>query len=612
MKKFGLIVALALGLGCSLVGAKEQFNKAKAESLNCTNPCLVDTIKAADLIQVTGQNHFETEEDSFNSQYWLAAASSKFDVSTAMDYFIITGSNTPMDSMLSSPYCFYSKKDTGIIEKIQLNLTETPKYKTDGDATFEIYARETPYDGFGCFYTSNLIGTKITSLTLADFVDNSLEINFDGDFKGFGIKVVGYNKRIVLSSIVATWCNATLDESIEANYGDDAKNIKCTTWGNISYSFETADPLVYKIVNNQLVPTGGGYAQLIIVVDGHKILVDGVLIHENIQPINVLSTATGTGDGEFCWQVVENISQLKSGDLITFAYFSENEEEGPTVYTPTSSFMEGITWFGPNSSGFEEHHEIEGLFKFIGSQPVPMTASQGDDGYWRIYFNDNNGTNILGAQFDNLGVLRLSIGLNNYDWIINIENDGLVTLMNTKSTTRIVQFDPEDHSFGMGDIGDFSQFKLLRYVGNNSVSFSINDTINNNSLALKFAHQFLNSLENVCSPDGAGNAAIEKAINEIFESEAFTDLRGVSLDMLKYASAKEDGDTIQQAVSLYDYLVTRYGIDDVLNRGITPINSGMIKLSDTEASTISIAIIMSAMTLIGPSLLFLKKKKFVK
>lgn len=598
MKKIYLLLAMAMGLSLSFVGANEHYRKAKAENLNCDNPCLVDTVTSQKFTNIFGQNNYETSADdtSLSSQYWLSSINN----SVGDGYFKLQGSSTAMNpSMMESPFCFYSEKDSGFIEKINLNISSFV-----GSPTIKVYAREEVYLGNTEFYYTAYAGDEIGTYTYSDFTDNSLEIEIQYNYKAFGIKVIGATNSLTFTSITATWCNAVCEEIIMDV--DDEPKAFCTTWGT-TYSLISTNTKVFEIKEDKkIVPLCGGHAYLLVVVDGNTFKFN-VTIQETIAVNPVSMSVTNTkhqGSDATGWEVVENLSDLKSGELIVFAYILNDE----TIYIPTNSLL-SVAWFGATEESVEK---VGNLYTFLDNQPAPMTAVKGEDGIWHIYYEQGVISYTLGAKIDDEdGYVSFAYTVENSNWTIDIVN-GKVILMNTKADDETLQFDLGDPSFGMTYIDNYEEIQLLHYVGESDETFVIDDTVDGFSPALYFAHQFLNCFEDVCKPDGAGSTAIEEVIDEIFGSEAFTDLGGVSLDMLKYALPNEDGDTIQQAVSLYDYLVARYGIDDVLDRGITPINSGMIKLSDTEASTISIAIIMSAMTLIGPSLLFLKKKKFVK
>ena len=590
---------MAMGLSLSFVGANEHYRKAKAENLNCDNPCLVDTVTSQKFTNIFGQNNYETSADdtSLSSQYWLSSINN----SVGDGYFKLQGSSTAMNpSMMENPFCFYSEKNSGFIEKINLNISSFV-----GSPTIKVYAKEEVYLGNTEFYYTAYAGDEIGTFTYSDFIDNSLEIEFENNYKAFGIKVIGATNSVSFTSIVATWCNAT-SNNLSLKINDSPKTISCVTWGN-TYSLASSNSKIFKVTDdNKVEPLCAGFAKLLIIVDGHTFDFNVTILE--VIPVNSISINATTSDpgdsSNVGWEVVENISDLKSGEIVTFGYIEDSET---IIHIPTNEINPSFSWFNGRAVPVSQPGN---LYQFSEkNEPAPMMIEKDENGNWHFYYKNTNGTFVLGTRADDEGYLKLDDIPLDYDFTISIDANGFAIIKNTKSDAQKIQCDDSDSTIGLTGSDEYCPIKLLHYIGERTETFTIDDTVDGFSPALYFAHQFLNCFEDVCKPDGAGSTAIEEAINEIFGSEAFTDLGGVSLDMLKYASANEDGDTIQQAVSLYNYLVTRYGIDDVLNRGITPINSGMIKLSDTEASTISIAIIMSAMTLIGTSLLFFKKEK---
>ena len=130
----------------------------------------------------------------------------------------------------------------------------------------------------------------------------------------------------------------------------------------------------------------------------------------------------------------------------------------------------------------------------------------------------------------------------------------------------------------------------------------------------------LSDLANAWSGATVGDV---KSLKTLFE-EARASLESVPANqaafdnMVKYATAKADGDSFQKALSLYNHLVVNRGLNDFLTqsgRGAASISSGYIVHnlpSETNSITAIIIVIAAVSTLVAGGFFFIRKKKNVK
>lgn len=80
-----------------------------------------------------------------------------------------------------------------------------------------------------------------------------------------------------------------------------------------------------------------------------------------------------------------------------------------------------------------------------------------------------------------------------------------------------------------------------------------------NSLIYNFANALLDTFDGVCDPTGNTNQnTLAAAIMTIYKSDESDVLRRMSKKVFKYTIADENGNVVQQAAALYDYIMLKY------------------------------------------------------
>ena len=150
----------------------------------------------------------------------------------------------------------------------------------------------------------------------------------------------------------------------------------------------------------------------------------------------------------------------------------------------------------------------------------------------------------------------------------------------------------------------------------NSVIFSIGGTTGHRRIqtievfyysASDFATDFLNN--SGCDPNGVNAPTIDwEEMNNKYDL-----LFSNEQTLLRNASLKEDGTTIERAMTRYNYIVYKYDYDNFIGRTIKPYNNPVNPLGTKNELNYSVIIIatiaLSAVSLVGAGLLLIKKKE---
>ncbi|MCQ2976236.1 MAG: hypothetical protein MJ211_15660 [Bacteroidales bacterium] len=206
----------------------------------------------------------------------------------------------------------------------------------------------------------------------------------------------------------------------------------------------------------------------------------------------------------------------------------------------------------------------------------------------------------------------------NDKWNVSIEN-GIATITNKSNNDINLTYDTEYHCYdAMGLDGEISIFKFEN-SGSNKVY--LNDCGNTEeSFALLFSHKFLNVFSNVCDINGNTDInLLKEKWDDIFITpcDEFANLNAISFLMLQNAEADPNGDPIQQAAALYEYIVGKYAEFDFSNRNYLEraipasaikFNSNQLIYDESDGTLICI-LLVSSFALLSSTFLLIRKKK---
>lgn len=610
MKKsllLGITLALAVGASTGALLANKPISKsAKAEA----DPLLVtETFNA---------EHFAFEGDSKSLSWTSLKSRTKYFGDFSIKTDGITFDLPTASSAQSKYYGFEVTDSIGSIRDITIQFG-SGSFNAAG-YSLSLYGKNGVYEKTTDLYDEATQGTLVKSFGYKEKNDNEeVTFRFEDDYKAFGLVNPSMNGRsILIKSITVTW---KITESfiyvpetdLTLEMDGEAHETGILVYGPATYV--SSNPNVFTVDENGLVTaTGGGAADLTITHD-NKDYTYHIRVNEETNLLAVTSPADSQSrEG---WELITDVSSISDNDIIAFiAYDSKNNiyysmdhiygtpyqfvspYDGITL-NPETGLLEGdinkivAIRNNPSSSVFsfiiEYIDEGERVINPIGLYPLP-DISEESGFYEQLSFSESNPK------------WNLSIGENNY---IELENCGCPgSYLAYMDGDFYIESDVE-----YSEEGNLPIF-IYRYVG--EASIPLDDTQEDGSRpALTYCHMFLNVFANICSPDGnTDRQAVIQGLDYCAASPLYNDMTMISRLMLVNAVANEDGDTIQKAMALYDYLIIRYEYADnqFLNRHPTAPSSSNKLVIDSNSAAV-FAVIMIGLLSTTALMFFLKKRK---
>lgn len=363
-------------------------------------------------------------------------------------------------------------------------------------------------------------------------------------------------------------------------------------------TFTSSNPNVFVVdEDGNVKATGGGVAELLITVNGQTYR-QRIVVEEEINPITVPGNSTSTSQSG--WVRVEDVSELKDGDVVTFVSQRENGD----YYAAGDWDSYYTNCLGESAATVDEQTD------YLSATDAAQLIIFENDGTYSFYVDTNTFDGWLGGHYDEELDFLSDRTMENPEWTISIdEQTGYATVKNTEFKGKQILYDEEDFYLTSG----WNPIYLYKFVGQTSACATIDDTVDGNSAALQFSHYFLNKMAEVCDADGqTGKANILKVIDEIMASDEYAAVEASTISklMLEYATASETGDTIQKAVALYDYIAGKYEISNLFNREI-PTNAANPHHTTfaNETAILSIVMVLGTFVTFAFALKARKKKE---
>ena len=157
-------------------------------------------------------------------------------------------------------------------------------------------------------------------------------------------------------------------------------------------------------------------------------------------------------------------------------------------------------------------------------------------------------------------------------------------------------------------VGNFAVFQgQLKNYNNTTYELvaSTKISITGQNTAEAFATTFLASM--TCDSTGATAPVFTKTWAEL--KTAYQALPGEEQDILEFASANENGTTIEQAMARYNYLVAKYGYENFISRTIPSLSNRMSMVDNNQVIIMTVAIVVSLSLTAAGTVIFVRKRK---
>ena len=214
---------------------------------------------------------------------------------------------------------------------------------------------------------------------------------------------------------------------------------------------------------------------------------------------------------------------------------------------------------------------------------------------WRLYQN-KSGNVIATAATDYI--------IDSVTYTYNQSNSGTLKDGNAQvSSGSLVTVNASSKELTVGNTGSATngQVKIT------AISVKYHSTIETET-AETFATTFLASM--TCDSTGATAPVFTKTWAEL--KTAYQALPGEEQDILEFASANENGTTIEQAMARYNYLVAKYGYENFIGRTIPSLSNRMNMVDNNQVIIMTVAIIVILSLTATGTVIFVRKRKLNK
>lgn len=498
---------------------------------------------------------------------------------------------------IEANYGFYVTATVGYVRSVEV---EYANYDLIGGTPGElaVFGQQDPYYGTTDMFYEELRGTDIGVLTYS-----SQKLEIKGNYKYIGFGSVEDTGPTYIKSITINWdlyefsgeeedditWDIDEEEGVDMEYGDthqvtaETSGEGASTDGEIVW--ETANPLIATVDDEGVITATGGGHTTITATYGDVYIEGDVWVDEYVNPVTKVISQVGNT------QTVRRMTEpemLKAGDIVmivceeygkALGSVETDEEYGVAVDCTIDATSHTITDAGEGAMYFIVNGDSENGYSFTSL-----------DGQTISYENDEDYTGIA-ANYSKC-LFDVTIGYN-----------GTAVISNKAASTKYLKYSDTSESFDICPQGPITSI----YKADITVElpYEINDLVGYDSPALTFAHDFLNKISAICVSSGETNSqALSNAWASVFSdsNDAFAAMNTISMLMLENAENDANGDTIQKAVALYDYILVKYGLEDNLNRGISSASRVVTKNASGTMIIVVTSILISgtiALAIIG-------------
>ena len=366
--------------------------------------------------------------------------------------------------------------------------------------------------------------------------------------------------------------------SLELNYQESETLTADKSEGLGDITWTSSNPWVATVDNNGLVTAVGGGTATITATAGTVSDTCEVLVNEEFNAIGDFAQVT---------KVTGTSGLVAGGEYVILS-------EKNSVIHAMSKYVSGNN-IKSNVVTIDDNSILNGTFEIY--------TLGGTIGAWTLQDSDNKYIYAAGGN-SNKNYLKSQNGATGAEWKISFDNGDAVITCTNGANRNVIRKNDGDDLFSCYASGQTAVqlYKVSR------VSFD--DTEDNNSLALTFSHKLLTLIGNdVCSVNGnTVYSDLQTAWTGLMSQ--YNSLSDDGKNMLRYATADENGDTIQKAVSLYDYIVLKYEFDDTLKRNPTSGNSNITNLViDNNVQSMPTIIILSTIILSIAFAIIIERKR---
>lgn len=619
----GTSLSLAL-LGCLAGAPKTKTVKAEGQNLK-TDTITITSFKMGDTSSYsTGRYAYLADGSNSYTKYGATASASgnKFGLKAGPEAY-------PYD--IDECYNFSSIQSYGSLVSLTLNFSEANSIPSGAELVCYYSSSETQFSYADNVYYGRASYDKLFTLD-SDFTENTYTFDIpDGTtVKSFSFMVTGTSDPIYFDSLSFTWDlepNRIIQNidtwRLDVSDGPQDSPVITTSDMDLTYEVSYGDYILeYDTETEKFIPLGYGsvYVQVKSEYESYSF---NACVTEDVETVVLHSNDTPDVAVEG-WEEVTDPSTLAYGDVITF--FSREAYEGAGAGI-CSYENDGECGKFNTSVTYDYDVETERLFgdDFMKFMLVP--GSTNSAGFSLLSLSGSK------DQFLREAIWQVDIGSLHYEtkysiligeptevpsaWNQVSARDIVWSFESTETTfndTMIVK-DPTEYygphlGLAANDCIDFvsnsdSAVTVYRYVGELNETYNVSDIVSDASGAITFAHGFLAKMGEVCLT-GADN--VKTRFAKFFTSMGYGDeytkynyLGNKSLYVLKNARADETGDVLQKFASLYDFIVTEYGVTDYLGRNpslTTGSNSIGLGTNSSVAAIVTIASVGALISLL--------------
>ena len=256
------------------------------------------------------------------------------------------------------------------------------------------------------------------------------------------------------------------------------------------------------------------------------------------------------------WELVTSLDDLADEQIVTLAAIDDSM--GEPVIKVFDCWSMDHDYISSLDDGY-----IDGNHLYSDSaQGFMFDKINETHGYLSTLENGKNQT--IGCYMDEDEFFQMTPTFTNANWAFEFDKDTHVVNIFQAINYKYVYFNYWNgcDMFMVSDDTYFTTAPMYlfkdKFVHQGTRKLSDVD-MNGNSLIYNFSAALLNTFDGVCAADGNTDpTALTNAILSIYNSDESDALRAFSKKVFKYAIADENGDTVQKAAALYDYIMLKY------------------------------------------------------
>ena len=452
----------------------------------------------------------------------------------------------------------------------------------------------------------------VTNGYLANIGDNEVTLTYGG--KSYNVNVVAVEQTATLTGLIWAQGEYTII---------DGKNIDFSKFGTVTATYDIGGSST-KAISSCSVATytksNDTYTKVSDISDGATITSTS---HGKYLGVTYTEKAvTKVAYSSAPIYVVESLQTIK-GKVQQLVFDTQATDSNPIAIGDVIEFanVEALR----ELAGISTTSTKYGIAETYVSEPTGAYPLEVEQGSTAGTFSFKNGDLYLAWVSGNS--LTTSVDKDaSSSWTIDYNEDGIV-ITNVSDTTREIRYNDNNGSgqrFACYD-NTKSSLPLIQVYKGETKWVPYGDSIANTNAVvqkavLEFAEHFNDTMQCVNGGTTANVASKWSTLSTDF-STAMSGFTGDDLAHFKalfaYADSVESGDTLQDMLARYDYIVAKYKLSDFLNSAAdrpevaqSPNVSSLFNIIGENSNTIAIIVIISmvSVTAIG-GYFFLRKKK---